>query len=157
MLLIRGLGEWHVLPQVGCQVGVGLCDGSESGLGEVTQSAGGSSRRRVAILDTSHLQQLLGDRGGDDASTSWRGDETHLDTAALSGDFARHGVWLADFVTPVTTANRHNRELGQSDGTSNSGCHFLGALYSEADVSVAVTNCDESLFSINKNTSIYLQ
>ena len=40
----------------------------------------------VTVINTSHLQQLLGYRGGDNASTAGGGDQTHPNGTALTGD-----------------------------------------------------------------------
>ncbi len=49
--------------------------------------------------------------------------------------------------TPVTTTNGNDGELGGDDSTSDSGGYFLGALDTETDVSVKVTDGNESLES----------
>ena len=85
IFLVGGLGEHGLLPEVGGQETVGLRDSGVSRLGEVTQSPGGATGRGVAILDTGHLQQLLGHRGGNDTGTTGGGDQTHPDGSALSG------------------------------------------------------------------------
>jgi hypothetical protein len=58
---------------------------------------------------------------------------------------ARDGVGLADLVTPVSTTDWDNRQLGQNDGTTDGSCDFLAALDTQADVAVAVTDSNESL------------
>lgn len=91
------------------------------------------------------MQQLLGDRSADNASTTRGGDETHHDTAALASHLAGHGVGLSDLVTPVPTAHWHHRQLSQDDGTADGSGHFLGALDTQTDVTVEVTNGHKSL------------
>merc|ERR1711931_527146 len=81
--LVRRLGEASFLPQIRGQVGVGLGDGSICGLGEVAQSGGGTTSLRVAILDTSHVQQLLGDTSGDDSSTARSWNQVVIDDLAF--------------------------------------------------------------------------
>jgi hypothetical protein len=56
-------------------------------------------------------------------------------------------VWFLDVGTPVTTTNGDDGEFGGDDGTSDSGGYFLGALDTETDVSVKVTDGDERLES----------
>merc|ERR1719402_1905075 len=58
-LLVRRLLEHGLLPQVWCEIGVGLGDGGVCRLGEVAKSPSGSSGAGVAVLNTGHLQQLL--------------------------------------------------------------------------------------------------
>jgi hypothetical protein len=74
--MVGGGSQRHLLPQVRCQVGVGLGNGSVSCLGEVAEGSGGATSRRVAILDTGHGEELLGHRGRHDASTTRGRNET---------------------------------------------------------------------------------
>ena len=112
---------------------------------EVAEGSGGSTGGGVAILDTSHLEQLLGDWGRHYAGTPGGGDEPHPDGAALSGHLARHGVGLSDLVTPETTPHGHDGQFGQDDGTADGGGHLLGALDSKSHVAVVVTDGNEGL------------
>ena len=50
-------------------------------------------------------------------------------------------------VTPVTSSNGDDRQLGDDDGTSDGGSNFLGDLDTETDVTVKVTDSNESLES----------
>ena len=115
-LLVRRLLEDGLLPQVGGQVGVGGGHGSVGSLGEVSKSTSGATGAGVAVLDTGHLEQLLGDGGGDDACSAGRGDEPHPDGAALACHLGGHGVRLAELVAPEAPPHRHDRQLGQDDG-----------------------------------------
>ena len=83
-LLVRRLGEDSLLPEVRRQVGVGTSDGSISCLGEVSERSGATLGGGIAILYSSHGQQLLGDRGRDNASTTRRWDEPHQNRTALA-------------------------------------------------------------------------
>ena len=47
----------------------------ESGFQEITHSSCATLGLCVTILDTSELEKVLGCRGGDDASTTWCGDQ----------------------------------------------------------------------------------
>lgn len=49
-------------------------------------------------------------------------------------------MWLADLVTPVSSTDWNDGKLGQNDGTTDSGGNFLGALHSEANVTIRVAN-----------------
>lgn len=76
---VWGLVEWHFLPQVRCQESVGFGDGGVGSLSEVTQGGGGSAALGVAIFDTSHLQQLLGNWSANDACSTWSWDQLDKD------------------------------------------------------------------------------
>lgn len=55
-------------------------------------------------------------------------------------NLARDCMRFADFVAPVATSNRNHRQLGQDDGTPDSCSNFLGALHSQSNVTIWVTN-----------------
>ncbi len=50
-----------------------------------------------------------------------------------------------DSVTPETSTDRDNGQLGQDDGATDSGGHLLAALHSKTNVTVVVTDGNESL------------
>ena len=117
----------------------------KSQLTEVSEGGGLSAGAGVAILQTGHTQELLGHGSGDDAGTPGGGDQAHVDGTALSVHLARDGVGLAELVAPVSAPDRDQGELGEDDGAADGGGDFLGALDSETDVAVVVTDGDESL------------
>jgi len=53
----------------------------------------------------------------------------------------------SDLVTPVASSNRDDGELGKNDGSSNGSSNFLSALDSKTNVSVSISNNDESFES----------
>jgi len=145
VLLKRGLGESILGPHVGGEVGVGLLDGVEGGLGEVSKGLGVTTRRGENVLNTSESDELLGDTGGDDTSTTGSGDETHGDGTALSGDLGGDSVGRSELVTPVSTADRDDVQLGSNDGTTDGSGDFLGALDSKTEVTSSVSDDHEGL------------
>jgi hypothetical protein len=56
-------------------------------------------------------------------------------------------VGLLNVVSPVSPSDGDNAQLGDNDGTSDSGGDFLGTLDTETDVTVEVTDGNESLES----------
>ena len=139
-LLVWRLLEHGLLPQVWCQVGVGGGHSSVGSLGEVTQSSSGSTSRGVAVINTSHLQQLLGDRSGDNTSSTRSGDQSHPDGATLASHLAGDSVRTTNLVAPETSSDRNNGELGQDDGASDGSGDLLGALDTKTNVSIIVSN-----------------
>ena len=83
-LLVWGLGEDSLLPQVWSQVRIGLGNGSIGSFGKVAKGSSASGCRGVAILNSGHGQKLLGDWGRDDTGTTRGRDQTHPDGTALS-------------------------------------------------------------------------
>lgn len=76
-------------------------------------------------MDTSHGQKLLWNWSADETSTSWSWNESDGDTTALAGDLARDSVGSTDLVTPVTTSDWHDGQLGQDDGATDGSGDFL--------------------------------
>ncbi|KYM80316.1 hypothetical protein ALC53_09410 [Atta colombica] len=136
------------LPQVGRQISIGFGDCSVRSLSKVAECTGGTSGRSIAVFDTSHLKQLLGNWSRYDAGTPRRWYQAHLYRTAFPSHLAWHRVWLTDLVAPVTTSNRYNGEFCQNDSTSNGSGYLLGAFYSQSDMSIAVPNGDKSLQKI---------
>lgn len=75
----------------------------------------------------------------------------------LTGDLGGHGVDLADLVTPVTAADGHAGHLGHDDGAADSGGHLLGALDTQTDVAVGVTDDNEGLRVIQGNAYVHVR
>ena len=80
----------------------------ESGFQEITHSGRAALRLCVTILNTGELKKPLGGRGGDDASTTWRGDQPTHDRANFAADFRGDGVRLSESGAPVTSSNRND-------------------------------------------------
>lgn len=66
----RTLREPRLFPKLGRQVGVSRGNRVERGLGEIAQGTRMARRRREAVLEASHLQQLLRHARSDNASTT---------------------------------------------------------------------------------------
>lgn len=52
---------------------------------------------------------------------------------------------FADLVTPVSSPDWDNGQLGQDDGPTDGCGHLLGALHTQANVAVVVTNGNKGL------------
>mmetsp|Transcript_3705 Transcript_3705/g.6549 ORF Transcript_3705/g.6549 Transcript_3705/m.6549 type:complete len:233 (+) Transcript_3705:262-960(+) len=130
-------------PQIRGQETIGLAQSGEDSLDEVSKGTGLTSGLGEAIFDTSKVQKLLGHRGSDQTGTTGGRDQAHAARAALASHLARHGVRSTDLVTPVATADRDNSDLGALDGSSDGGGNLLGAIDTQTDVAIAVTNNDE--------------
>jgi len=129
-------------PEVGGQEGVGVLKSVEGGSDEVTLGSGLSLRTGVNVTDTGQLEDLLGGGGSNDAGTSGGGDESNSDGAAFSGDLGGDGVSVTDLVTPITSSDGDQVELGVGNGTLDGTLDFLGALPAQTDVTVGVTDDD---------------
>lgn len=85
-LLEGALDELALSPEIRSQISVGLLDGEEGGLHEVTHSLGASSGLGVNVLNTGELQDLLGGTGSNDTSTSGSGHKSYRDGTALASN-----------------------------------------------------------------------
>ena len=114
-------------------------------LDEISEGFGGTPGGSEDVIDSSELQDLLGDPSGDDSGPTRGGDHADGDGATLSGNLAGNGVGLSDLVTPIASPHRNNRELCENDGAAYGGGDFLAALHSETDVAVVVADHHEGL------------
>ena len=164
--------ELGLLPEVRCEEGVGVSDSGEGGLEGVLKGLGGTGGGGVDIVDTSELEKTLDGWGGDETSTtgSWDkllipilahcfhitpyeanraydAEKTYSDSdgSALSGLLSGQRVRLSERVTPVSTTDWKDAQLGDNDSSSDSSGDFLGSLDTETDVSIGITNDDDSL------------
>lgn len=140
-------GEGGLAPQVGGQEAVSVGNGNEGGLEGVLLGSGGTGGRSVDILDTTELQQLLDGGRGNDGRTSGSGDKSNVDGTTLTGGLGGDGVGLTKRRSPVSSSDGDDGELGNDDGGSDGGGNLLGGLDTETDVTVGVTNDNNSLES----------
>ena len=145
VLLERRGGELVILPQVGCEETVGVCDGDESSLQGVLEGLGGTGRGSVNVGDTSQLQETLDGRRSDETGTTGSGNETDSDGTALSALLGGQRVRLTEVGTPVTSSDGNDGELGDDDGGADGGRDFLGGLDTETNVALRVTDDDDGL------------
>ena len=142
---VRSSGGSNVAPEVGGKEGVGLGDGLEGSLQEVTHGGRLTGRLGVAVLDTSELEHALRGGGGNDTRTTGSGHKTAHDRGRLTGNLHGDSVGLTESVTPVATSDGDGGKLGNNDGTTDGSSNFLGALNTETKVAVGVTNGNEGL------------
>jgi len=86
------------------------------------------------------LKNLLWSWGSNESSTSWGWDESDSNGTALTSELHWDGMWLSDFVTPVSLSDWDEIKLGISDGTLNGSLDFFVDFASNTDVAVVVTN-----------------
>jgi hypothetical protein len=146
-LLLRSGGEDGWGPQFGGKEAVGLGQGVEDSHSQVSSGTGVSTGRRVHVLNTSHVQQLLGDQRGDDAGTSWSWDQSDTDGTALARHLAWDGVGSTRVQAPVSSADWDKVHLGVDDSTTDGSGNFLGGLNTQANVAVTITDSDAAFKS----------
>lgn len=52
---------------------------------------------------------------------------------------------FTNFVTPITSPDRDDGQLGQDDGPTDGCGHLLGALHAQTHMAIVVTNGDKGL------------
>jgi len=146
--LIRGRGDGGLLPQIGGQDLVGVLQGSEASLHEITFGLGVTGRASEAIRDTSESHKLLSGGGTDNASTTGGRNQSDGDGTTFTGDLHGDGVGETELGAPVTTTDGDQVDLGGDQTTTDGEGNLLGGLDTEADVTRAITNADEGLESV---------
>jgi len=134
-------------PEIGGQIFVGFLEGVESSLQEVFSGLGATSGGGLDVLNTSHLEDLLGGRGSDDTRTSGTGDKSDSDGTALAGDLSGDSVGVTDLVTPISSSDGDHVQFSIDDGTLNGTLDFLGDLNTETEMAFTITDQDDSLES----------
>jgi len=144
------LGEWRLevlglAPKIWGKVLVGLGKSLVGGLDEVLSSSGMSSGLGVAIINTGELKEFLGNWGTDDTGSSWGWNKLDSDGGALSGNLSWDGMDGTELVSPETSSDWNKLELGGDEGTLDGNLDFLGDLDSKTDVTVLISDNDDSL------------
>jgi len=144
------------LPEIGSQVLIGFLEGVEGSLQEVFSGLGATLGGGLNILNTGHLEDLLGGGGSDDTRTSGTGDQSDSNGTALTGDLGGDSVGVTDLVTPVSSSDGDHVKLSIDDSTLNSTLDFLGDLNTETEVTFGITDKDDSLESGSLTGSSHL-
>jgi len=99
----------------------------------------------VNIIDTSELEEFLGDGGTNNTSSSGGGDELASDGSSLTVNLGGDGMDSTNLVTPISSSDGDEGELGSDKGSLNGNLDFLSDLDSETDVTVVITDGNEGL------------
>lgn len=145
MLGKRGLKVFSLGPKIRSEESVGIAKRVVTSLDEVLGGSGVTGGGRVNILNTGELANLFGDWCSDNTSTTGSGRQLHSDGTSLTGCLLGDGVNSADLVTPVTSADWYEVEFGYNKGTLDSNLDFFGDFNAETDVTVLVTDGNNSL------------
>ena len=63
----------------------------------------------------------------------------------LGSYLARYSMWFSNLVTPVSSPDWDNRQLGEDDGPSDGCCHFLGTLHTQTHVAIVISDSYKGL------------
>lgn len=61
---------------------------------------------------------------------------------------------LADLVTPITSPDGDNGQLGQDDGSADGCGHLFGALHAQTHVAVVVANGNKGLYTKPESNNV---
>jgi hypothetical protein len=131
-------------PEIGGKETVSSLKSVEGSKDEVLGGSGSSGRGGVDIIDTGELDELLGDGGSDDTHTSGGGHESDSAGSALASDLHGHGMDETDLVTPISSSDGDEVELGSGEGSLDGDLDFLSELGAETDVTLLVTDGNDS-------------
>mmetsp|Transcript_12047 Transcript_12047/g.17552 ORF Transcript_12047/g.17552 Transcript_12047/m.17552 type:complete len:272 (+) Transcript_12047:237-1052(+) len=145
MLLVGRSKEGVLLPEFRAEVAVGVTEGVEDSLDVVTHGTGVTTCRRVAVINTGHVQKLLTSRRRNKSGSARSRDKTHTNRTTLSSDLAGHSVGHTTLTSPVSTTDRSDIKLSRGDSTTDGSGNLRRALYTKTNVSLAVANGNESL------------
>jgi len=141
------LDEVSLWPEIWGKESVCLLQALENSSAEVFSGSGLSDTSGINIIDTSEGQDLLGDLSGNATGTSWGWDESDNSRTALSLNLARDGVDTTDSGSPVTSSDWNDVVLGIKECSLNGNLDFLSDLDSDTNVTLSVTDSDNSLES----------
>ena len=142
-----GLDEVGLWPEIWGKESVGLLQALEHGSAEVLSSSGLSSTGGVDIIDTGELQDLLGDDGSNATSSSWGWDHSNVTGTALSLNLDWDGMDSTDSGTPISSSDWDKVDLGIEEGTLDGNLDLLGALDTDTNVTLSVTDGNDGLES----------
>ena len=146
------LDEWRLdevglWPEIWGKESVGLLEAFENSSAEVLSSSGLSSTSGVDIIDTGELQDLLGNGSGNATSSSWGWDHSDVTGTALSLNLDWDSMDSTDSGTPISSSDWDKVDLGIKKGTLDGNLDLLGALDTDTNVTLSVTDGDNSLES----------
>ena len=146
------LDEWRLdevglWPEIWGKESVGFLKALEYGSAEVLSSSGLTSTGCVDIIDTSELQDLLGDSSGNATSSSWGWDHSNVTGTALSLNLDWDGMDSTDSGTPKSSSDWDKVDLGIEEGTLNGDLDLLGDLDTDTNVTLSVTDGNDGLES----------
>ena len=65
-------------------------------------------------------------------------------------------MWFTELVAPITTSYGNNGQFGLNDGTTDGSGDFFGALHSQTNMPIVISDSNESLEPGNGFKFIYL-
>lgn len=69
---------------------------------------------------------------------------------------AGNSVRFADLITPISSSNWNNWQLGQNDSSSDGSGHFFRALNTQTHMAIVVANSYKSLWSKKHGKNDYI-
>mmetsp|Transcript_26663 Transcript_26663/g.38985 ORF Transcript_26663/g.38985 Transcript_26663/m.38985 type:complete len:363 (+) Transcript_26663:42-1130(+) len=145
MFLIRNRRQGILLPQFRCQITVGILQCMKNGTNVVPHRTGMTTRTRVTIINTSHIQQLLSSRRCNKTCTTWCRNQTTTDTTTLARDLTGDRMRHTSRTSPISTTDGRHVELRTCNGTTNGRGNFGGTLDTESNMTSRITDGNKGL------------
>jgi len=139
-----GKGLW---PEIWGEESVGLLQALEDSSTEILSGSGLTDTTGVNIINTSEGKDLLGNHSGDATGTSWSWDHSDDTGTALSLYLDWDGMDITNSGTPETSSNWDEVDLGIKEGTFDGNLDFLSALDTNTNVTLSITDSNDSLES----------
>jgi len=142
-----GLDEISLWPEIWGKESVGLLKTLEYSSAEIFSGSGLTNTGGIDIIDTSELEDLLGDLSGNATSSSWSWDHSDDTGTALTLDLAWDGMDSTDSGSPISSSDWDKVDLGVNESTLDGDLDLLGDLDTNTDVTLSVSASDDSLES----------
>ena len=134
-------------PEIRGKESVGLLESLEDGSDEVLSGSGLTSAAGINIIDTSELEDLLGNLSGNATSSSRSGNKSDSARTALTLYLNGNGMDSSDSGSPISSSDGEDVELGVNKSTLDGNLDLLGDLDSNTNVTLSVSDSDDDLES----------
>jgi hypothetical protein len=134
-------------PEIRGQETVGLLKSIIGCFDEVFEGSGLTSWTGETVLNSGELEKLFGGGGTNDTWTSGSGHKSYADGTALSSDLHGDGMDVSDSVSPIASSDWDQVQFSINKSTLDGDLDFLGNFNSKSDVSILISNGNDSLES----------
>jgi len=112
----------------------------EHGSAEILSGSGLSGTTGIDIINTSELEDLLGNLGSDTTGTSWCWDHSNGTGTTLSLYLGWDGMDVTNSGSPIASSDWDEVELGINESTLDGNLDFLGNLDTNTNVTSSITD-----------------
>jgi hypothetical protein len=139
------LNDFGLAPKIWGKVLVSLGKSHEGCFDKVLSSSGMTRSTGITIIDTCELKEFLRNWSSDNTGSTRCWDKFDSDGGTLSGNFSWNSMDISDLVTPIASSDWNKLEFGCDQSSLDCNLNFLCDLHSESDMTVLVSNDNDSL------------